>query len=519
MLEDAVKQQPENDKTLATRAVQGDQAAFIALCDRHFGEVYDFLLRLLLSRPEAARAVLSTFVRLRRQLSRGSWRVSPRVEALAAAYRAATEDVGPPAARPADEAEEKKRPSPFAQVDRNRLASAAEAAQAQEEAPIIWEAAASADRTEYALLDLHLRRGLSAAEAGWVVGIGRLKAWSIIPRLKRVAEDTFVSLLVLRLGSGQCAELEQLAARTRKVILPPESRRPVRGHVAACPTCSMTRKRLVPPLEVLAALLPVPPPPGLRDTVLQNLRAYAAAQAGTGPTAKVPARAAPPWPGSMGLPPRRPPHPAASGGSLGGPAFALLVGAAAAIAAPLAALALWLGVLSDGGGSGATGAGPTSTPPAGAALEGCALPAPAGEAGAGAGTPQWITCTPSPTATPTPEDTPFTPIPTPADTPVTTPSPTATATEPPTETPLPTPDETPVGQKTPLGVVETATPLSTAAATESPTETPPPTPQETPVAEETATPEPLPGLVGTATAVAEHTPASAALPSPPPSPP
>ena len=51
MPEDTVKQQqPESDETLAARAAQGDQAAFVALYDRHFGEVYDVVLRLLLLR-------------------------------------------------------------------------------------------------------------------------------------------------------------------------------------------------------------------------------------------------------------------------------------------------------------------------------------------------------------------------------------------------------------------------------------------------------------------------------------
>jgi cell division septation protein DedD len=462
------RQLPESDEALAARAARGDQAALIALCDRLFEDVHDFLLRLLLSRRRAAAAVLSTFVRFRRRLSEGSWRGNPRLVALAAAYQAATEDGGLPAG-PAADGEEGKEISAFAQVDPNKLAGPGETAWAQEEALIIWEAAASLDRREYALLDLNLRRGLNAAQIGWVVGMGRLKTRSLISSLKKAAEEAFASLLMLRLASGQCAELEQLAASMEKAILPRESRRLVSGHVAACPACSETRRRLLSPVKVLAALRPVSPAPGVKEAVFQDLLAYTAVQAGAGMAAAT-ATGVPPWPSSMGPPPQPPRGPLASGGSAGGRAFAILVGAAAVLALPLAALALWLAVLSGGGGSGSAGAGPTSTPPAVATLEGCG--------GAGLGTPGLPTCTPTatPTATSTPTSAPAT----------STALPTGTATSSPTAPPTETPTRTPVGPETPMGIVETATPKPSSTPRASPSAAPSPSPADSP------SPSPLP---------------------------
>ena len=490
MREDAVKQeQTQSDEALARGAARGDQAAFVILYDRFFDEAYDFLLRLLLSRREAARAVLSTFLRLRRQLSEGRRRGSARLEVLTAAYRAATEDGRPSASRSVDDTEEVQEPPAFAQVEPRRLVDPEKEAEAQREAPIIWEAAAGVDRTEYALLDLHLRRGLNAAEVGRVVGMGRLRAWRTLSRLKKAAGDAFSSLLVLRLGTGQCAELEQLAVGMDKAVLPPESRRQVSGHAAVCLACSETRRRLVPPLEVLAALLPVSPPPGMKDSVLENLLAYVAAQAAPGEAAAAPVRAARPWSGSMGPPPQGLRRPVAGGGSAGGPAFAVLVGAAAAIAVPMVALVVWLGVLSGDGDGAAAGA--TSTPlGAAVVLEGCGPPPAGGEPGSGPDTPQRVTCTPTPTPsmTPTPTAPPLSPTPTPTET--ATASPTATAT--PTETPVPTPEETPVVDGTPMGVVETATPE--------------PSPEVT----ETATPAASPGL--SASPTVEPSPTSTAGP-------
>jgi DNA-directed RNA polymerase specialized sigma24 family protein len=469
------QQLPESDEALAARAARGDQAAFVALYDRLFEDVHDFLVRLLLSRRRAAPAVLSTFVRLRRRLSEGRWRGNPRLVALAVAYQAAMEDGGPRAAGIAADGEEGAGSSGFAQVDPDRLASPGEMAWTEEQAPIIWEAAASLDRTEYALLDLSLLRGLNAAQVGAVIGMGRFKAGSTISRLKKAAEEAFTSLLMLRLGSGQCAELERLGASMEKTILPAESRRLVSGHVAACLTCSETRKRLLPPLKVLAALLPVSAAPGVKETVLQDLLAYTAVQAEAGIAAAA-VRSAPPWPPSMGPPPQRPRGPLAGGTPAGGPAFAILVGAAAVLALPVIALALWLTVLSGEGGKGSAGAGPTSTPPAGATLEGCE--------GAALGTPGLVTCTPTPTltATSTPTSAPATRTPPPAET--ATPLPTA----PPTELPTATLTNTPVGEETPTGIVETATPkpspspraTPTTVGTLSPARSPSPSPLPSP---------------------------------------
>jgi len=441
-------QQPQSDEALAASAARGDEAAFAALCDRLFDEVYDFLLRLLLSRQKAAQAALSSFLRLRRELLSSARHESPRLQALAAAYRTATEEGGALASRSPAAAAEGELSSELALVDPDRLRSPEEAAQAREEAPIVWEVTASVDRAEYALLDLHLRRGLSATQTGRVVGLGRLKAREHLSRLERAAEEAITSLLVIRLGGQQCEEMAKLAAGVEKAVLPPETRRAVSTHVATCAACAGTRNRLVSPLRVLAALQFVPPPPGAKDSVLQSLPAPAAQAAVTGgavPAAAPPGRRLP-----MGPPPRGPHSPPAGAGSLGGPAFAVLLGGAAALALPVAALVFWLAVLSGDGGEGSAGGQATSTAVGGAALTGC-------ESGQ--------TCTPTPTrtatATPTavntapPAET-ATPVPTATALPTETPVPT---TAPATATSQPTPEE-----GTPTGVVETATPESSPAA-------------------------------------------------------
>ncbi len=474
MPDSSPQQLPESDEALAARAARGDQAAFVALYDRHFHDIYDFLARLLLSRRRAATALLSTFVRFRRRLSEEHGRGSPRLAILATAYQAAIEE-GPSTAEIAGGDEEEQLRT-FAQVDPDRLASPGEAAQAQEEALIVWQGAAGVDRTEYALLDLHLRRGLNAAQAGQVLGMGRFKVGGMISRLKTAAEEAFTSLLVFRFGRQQCTELDQLAASMDEAALPSESRHLVSGHIAACANCSETRKRLVPPLNVLAALLPVPPVPGVKDAVLQDLLSYTAVQAGAAVAAAAAREAAPPRPAPMGPPPQRPGIPPAIGGSTGGPVFPLIIGAAVALAIPVAALLLWLAVLSGDGGDGSASVEPTSTPLGGAALEGCGS--------AGPGTPGLGTCTPTPTRTAT-----LTPTATAA---TKTPSPTGTASPSPSATapPVATATKTPVVGETPTGTVETATP----------------------------TPKPSPGPGATATAASSPSPAHSPSPGASPSP-
>jgi cell division septation protein DedD len=461
------QQLPESDQALAARAARGDEAAFVALYDRLFEPVYDFLVRLLLSRRRAATAALSTFLRLRRRLSEGPWRGRPRLAALAAAYQAATENGGEQRVGTAAGGEEGEEPAAFEQVDPGKLASLGEAAWVQEEAPVIWEAAASLDRAEYALLDLHLRQGLNATQIGPVVGMGRIEARRVISRLRKAAGEAITSLLMLRLGRQRCQELGQLAVSMEKAILPPESRRVVSDHVLVCPTCLETRTRLIPPLNVLAALLPVAPAQGVKEAVLQDLLAYTASQAGAGLAAAAPA-GTPPWPRAMGPPPQSPRGRVVGGGPTGGPAFAILVGAAAVLALPVAALALWLAVLSGDGGGGSAGAGPTSTPLAGAALEPCGS--------GGLETPGLITCTPTPTSTPTATSTPGAATGTPTPTDTATPSPTASPTAP----PIATSSKTPVSEETPIGVVETATPKPSPRPHATPTAVTSPSPARSP---------------------------------------
>jgi cell division septation protein DedD/DNA-directed RNA polymerase specialized sigma24 family protein len=457
----------ESDQTLAARAAQGDEAAFVALYDRLFEPVYDFLLRLLLSRRKAATAALSTFLRFRRRLSEGRWRGRPRLAALAVAYQAAMEAGGEQTAGTSAGGEEGEEPAAFARVNPGELPGPGEMAWAQEEAPIIWEAAACLDRAEYALLDLHLRQGLDATQIGPVVGVSRIEAWRVISRLKKAAGEAFTSLIMLRLGRQRCQELGQLAVSMEKAILPPESRRAVSDHVVVCPTCLETRTRLVPPLNVLAAFLPVAPAPGVKEDILQDLLAYTAAQAGAGMAAAAPA-GAPQWPRAMSPPPQHPHGPVAGGGPTGGPAFAILVGAAAVLALPVAALALWLVVLSGDGGGGSAGAGPTSTPLAGAALAPCGSGGPE--------TPGLVTCTPTPTSTPTATSTAAAATKTPGPTDTATPSPTAS----PTEVPIATPTSTPVEEETPTGIVETATPKPSPKPHTTPTAVTSPSPAGSP---------------------------------------
>lgn len=479
----ANQRKPESDEALAARAALGDRAAFVALYDRYFAEVYDFLLRMLPSPAEAERAVLSTFVRLGRRLSGGGRRGRPRLEVLAAAYQTAMEPVEPSTLRRADEAQEEQQASAFTELAPDSLSSSEERAQAQEEAPIIWEAASSLDRREYGLLDLHLRRRLKTAEVARVVGMDRFTAWRTIGRLKGIAEDAFTSLLRLRLVGAECPELQRLAAVTQRAIMPLEARRQVNAHVAACPACSEASMRLIPALDVLAALLSVPPPPGLKDTTLRNLMAYVEAHAAPSAPAASRGAAALGRGRPMGPPPRQPGRSVAGGGgSAGGRSFAVLMGAAAAVVVPLVALAIWLVALSGDGGGESASAGATMTPVGPVATEVCGPPLAEGEDGEGTAR---VTCTPTATPTPSPTATsaPATLTPTPTGTASATPSPSVTATPPPTAT-QPLTMETPIGEGTPLGVVETATPGPSQALS--------PTPGTAPTSGPLASPPPLP---------------------------
>jgi len=136
---------------------------------------------------------------------------------------------------------------------------------------LVWEAAASLDADTYAVLDLHVRQGLSSAEIADVLGISKGNAYTKLNRMKERTGVAISTFLLIRKGSKDCDDLSQIVAG---VELPPVTetlRKRVDRHAKSCDECSERRKALVSPMSIFAAMAAVPPPPGLEQSIWTNV--------------------------------------------------------------------------------------------------------------------------------------------------------------------------------------------------------------------------------------------------------
>jgi RNA polymerase sigma factor (sigma-70 family) len=416
------------DADLIQAAHNGDREALAALYERYFDPVFDFALRMTRDRDEAADIAQETFLKamnalsgLKRETSFRSWLFSiARNTALNHLQRRGR--TRPLALLDADGGE-----LALDVVDPSRFANPQEAAEAASAARLVWEAAAGLDPRQLSLLDLHLRKGLEAAEIAAVLGITRNNAYVLLHRLKKAVESAISAYVLWRQAADRCPALAALVEPAQAgARMTPAIRKAVDRHAEGCADCRERRKRLAP-LAVFGGLAPVAAPPDARAAWLERLLKESGSappkeELPAGPMAEV----GPAGPAGYGF------------GSL---AF-LRASALLGIGAGLLVLALVLPfsplALTRDSGNGlpagppvdetpAPGGGaaivipvsPTPTPASGATPTPTATPSPAPGGGGGGATP---TPTPTPTATPTPH----TPTPTPTATPTTGPAPTPT---------------------------------------------------------------------------------------------
>ena len=157
---------PLTDEELAARAAAGDPRAFARLHERHLPGLYDFVTRVVRDRRLAARALKAAAAEAHHGLREGQARGTPRAWLYSGAYRAALDVLlagteprsGDPAiqfAPPGGEEEE------------------------------VWAAAALLPPPDYALLDLHLRRGFGADELAPSLRVPRSALADRLARLQR----------------------------------------------------------------------------------------------------------------------------------------------------------------------------------------------------------------------------------------------------------------------------------------------------------------------------------------------
>lgn len=255
-----VVQREAADRELIDLAEQGDRDAFAALYERHFQGLYDFALRIVRDADLAADVVQSTFVKAwdaaRKQKEIGNvkaWLYTIAHNLAVDELRLRKRLAEPPADGRGGE-----RGFPFALADPSRFSDPEAVAQDRELVELVWDSAAALNPQEYALLDLHLRRGLDADELSRHLSLAKSAVYTRLSRLRDSLEEAVTSTLLMRRGRRDCIDLDWLLEELRATEATQPVRRAIKQHLEDCERCQESKRRLVSPAEIFAGISLVP---------------------------------------------------------------------------------------------------------------------------------------------------------------------------------------------------------------------------------------------------------------------
>src|SRR4051812_29286261 len=172
----------------------------------------------------------------------------------------------------------------YAQPDPSRLADPQAVAEDNELVDLVWSSAAALTPDEYSLLDLHVRHGFGAADLADALELERGAVYTRLSRLRNSLEESVASTLLIRRGSEDCQALAAIVAEhDGGASVTPQLRRPVRAHVKECEICTEARRRMVSPVALFGAFVPILPLAGMREGIFAAILpsgSHAAAGAG-----------------------------------------------------------------------------------------------------------------------------------------------------------------------------------------------------------------------------------------------
>lgn len=230
------------DEIALVEAVRDDPPrGFAALYRRYGDRIHDYCLAVLRHREDAADAAQDTFLIAYQRI--GQLRDPARLTAWLYAIARS---------RCLRRVAERKRTYPADDLDPPAPPPVSSDVEQDELRRLVWDAAAGLAAEDRAVLDLHLRQGLSGAELAGALGVPAAKANLMLHRMKQRLRRTVGVLLVVRTGGRDCADL---AAITRGGDLTPLLRKRLARHVERCVTCRDRQDRLAP--ELLYASVPL----------------------------------------------------------------------------------------------------------------------------------------------------------------------------------------------------------------------------------------------------------------------
>ena len=265
----------QTDEVLAEQAAGGDQDAFAALYDRHFSGLYDFAVRMLRREDAAADVVQNSFMKAWDALQKKTIPGNIKAWLFAVARNNAIDEIRHRKRLvQINEAAEGGSPAALATADPSKVEDPEIVLQSKELVDLVWESAAGLSPNEYALLDLHLRRGFNADELAGSLHLRKGAVYTKLSRLKDSLEESVTSTLLLRHGRRNCSELDGLLDRFDPTRLTPEVRKVVKNHLKDCPRCQESKRRYLSPVEMFSALVIVPAPAGVKELIWKRVSAH-----------------------------------------------------------------------------------------------------------------------------------------------------------------------------------------------------------------------------------------------------
>ncbi|MEX2226993.1 MAG: hypothetical protein WEB52_11150 [Dehalococcoidia bacterium] len=259
-----------DDGLLASRAAAGDLDSFGQLYDRYFIRVYDFAWRTLGDPAEAAAATEDAFARTVDALQHPVNAPTFRSLLFSAAHTAVVARADAPGDDRSGAAHDEAFGA-FDVPDPSHIENPAAVRGDYELAALGWEAFASLTARDYALLDLHLRQGLSVHEIAHVLGTSKKEAEAIVRRMTKAASEAIDSSVIARRGT--CPQLREAMSPFAMPPLNDEARAAAQQHVATCDVCQQEKLRLPNMLELLAAFSAIAAPHALKGDVWGSLAA------------------------------------------------------------------------------------------------------------------------------------------------------------------------------------------------------------------------------------------------------
>src|SRR2546426_4570562 len=269
-----------SDEELATRAAAGDDTAFAHLYERHLQGSYDLAVRMLHDREAAGDVVQTSFTAALQVLRCGKTFHNVRAWLYATVRNGAIDRLRQDRHR-LHGSNGDGIPAELITGDEFPSASPEAAAEQTELAELVWQAAAALSPKDYALLDLHLRKGLSADELAGALGVRKGAVYTMLSRLRDSLEEAVTFTLLLRRGRRECAELDALLAVRHATDLRPEFRRAIRDHVRRCAGCQERARRYADPAELFSGIAMVSMSWELRERLRSRVASRLHAPTGT----------------------------------------------------------------------------------------------------------------------------------------------------------------------------------------------------------------------------------------------